>query len=377
MREESHTFNLIRKNRYWTNNPSESTHLLMSGGMIKVPEDNMMLFFDALSRDVKEYGCDIMGVLEQGSPVTRFFLDIDFKYKDNTFQNMEEVIKSIFLYLLPIVGNDKKMFSLTRDWAIKGSSWHKGYHIIFPEVFVDLPTSMGIREKLVAHMDNIYPEFSWEEIIDADVILSSNLRMVYAAHYSNGVIDTSNHYRVDKIFSRREKIDVSTYTPLEIIRSTHIRLPSLMKPNVNISLDVDIEKYKKKKPSTILPLFNDQFDLTKETWKQVFEIIRSFVYYNANIYKDICIQKITSTHRIEAKEIGFDIKKCYHVTVYGSGSKFCLNKKANHHSANIYFRVTRLNNKAYICQRCFCKCKSQDPELECRRSQEFIGMIDL
>lgn len=380
---DSHLYQLIKKKQFWTRDVKNATHTLMSGGMISVPDDDIMLFFETLAKDVRNNGYDCLSISEKASKVFRMFLDIDFECETSKLQYIDQIFDSILNIISEITGIDAIMVILTRNWAKKKDKDYKGYHIIFRNLTVDKYLALLLREKLIKRLESIYTEFDWNNIIDINVLKRKHLRMVFSIAYKDQTPIIDNHYYLDKIISKSDVTYPSSLSVLDIIHRSHIRLPQLATINMPTYLKEESKHFKAQtksqsnhdgiKQRSIDPLYA----IPDKYWTNIETIIRNYQWKGNFIYKELIIKSIKEQITFSREEKGFEIKKLYHINVTGPGSKFCVNKQKEHYNATIYFRIIRLNDKIYICQRCYCRCQNLIPERRCSNFVNFLDLINI
>ena len=180
----------IISNKFWLKagtigRSEKSTHFLLDGGCIEIPNSHYGQFLELLSRDLtngwKWYLC------EKRTPVFKFMSDLDiFEEEEISLCSVVRLVKSIQECMLDNCG-DYQVVGCTTDskvtTAANGQEVIKtGVHLIWPKLWVTQKTALWIRSKIVQHLTVEHGKRqewnSWEDVVDECVYTANGLRMV-------------------------------------------------------------------------------------------------------------------------------------------------------------------------------------------------------
>lgn len=190
------------------------THLLFSGGSFSIPVEKHSVLLKKLAKD-ELHGLPNY-VVEMRSPIFRFFQDFDMFHPQERLEpedlrpivtHCNYVMRQCFPSMKPeelrmvVCNNDpvwksKQVFRVNSDKSksvVEQMDLLKsGYHVIWPELYVDQQMALGIRQLMVdrlrEHMkdhwtyqdgeDTIHYD-NWEDNLDKTVFERNGLRMLY------------------------------------------------------------------------------------------------------------------------------------------------------------------------------------------------------
>lgn len=154
----------------WRTPHGPGTHVLMDGGILDVPLDQVDSFYVEYMAVIRK-GKQRVYVVEQKTDVFRFFVDLDYKAPEalsdtlllETLQKMCEVVPGRCVVARAPV---REVDGLQKS----------GVHIHWPDTLVTRQEALAYRTKILMELDG--PE--WAEFIDASVYGGSGLRMLWS-----------------------------------------------------------------------------------------------------------------------------------------------------------------------------------------------------
>ena len=155
----------------WRVPKGPATHVLMDGGILHVPADDVPEFYqtciDLINSGLKLY------VVEQKTDRFKFFIDLDYKAKEKlSDQDLLEFCSIIH----SVVGVEPCLIARARPRAVADGQIKSGVHIHWPNLIVNRTQALNLRTKLITHLG----EGPWDKIIDAAVYGGSGLRMLWS-----------------------------------------------------------------------------------------------------------------------------------------------------------------------------------------------------
>lgn len=179
---------------FTTKDQREATHLLMTGGKIRIPADREPEFLERYAADL-EAGRDLFFV-EKRTPVFRFFADLDF-LDDRPYSpdDVEPYVACIQRALRDIFGGATDLQAILctappKEHVLEGRAHTKsGAHLVWPNLFVDQATALKVRAGLVHAIvrdlgERDRPHNSVREVLDACVYIGNGLRMIGSDKFS-------------------------------------------------------------------------------------------------------------------------------------------------------------------------------------------------
>jgi len=208
-------------------NPSEATHLLLSGATLKVPDETKTL--ELLANDILDGHANY--VVERRTTIFRFCQDYDFitpfdegvtveqlaKYLSKVQVLLQEIFPQLLVDKFTAVLCSAPLKKQTKDVVIdvlessrtgsakvfkssrteSRSLTKSGYHVIWPDIFVDRPSAIRIRFIIRQALKTAYPNVgehtiashdsdeverirfdSWDNILDLTIYIENGLRML-------------------------------------------------------------------------------------------------------------------------------------------------------------------------------------------------------
>ena len=331
------------------------SHVLMDGGVLSVPFDRLTEFYGFYVNCVKS-GQPIF-VVEQKTDIYNFFLDID--YKDTEALSLEQIetyVKVICEKVNSLGGGDC-LVSVSKP-KFQGDLVKSGVHLNWPNFPVDQKNAVYLRKHIVNTLSKIYPNETWEKIIDMSVYgnpekgtKGSGFRMPWShkkgKHSECGgtgclVCDGTGKltevaylpvfmYRCEGPFKIMESIvhaEPSVETLLAATVRTQCKTSRIVEPPDN------------------LPKKKREGNFTREQSKngvedpELVRLLEAFIN-NMKGHEKVRINKIFKGDKNDAYFVGTD-------------SSYCENAGKDHSSNHVWFLVQEKDMK--ISQKCFCRC---------------------
>lgn len=386
----------------------ELTHLLMDGekgGKIAIPHEATDGFFAAYAKDLLA-GAQLF-VVEKRTPVFKFCVDVDFKTMYSTEDLSRFIAKActaIAPYFTDIPGKVPREASCIVCAVTEHDGRRKapGLHLIFPFAPVKESAACWIRSGIVhALWDLVGFQEDWNTVIDIAVITSSGLRMVGSDKCRN-CSSCKNEREAKQCCSscnRRGKLaENKIYWPWRVYPEDD---PEMMKCLVQMQANVghaarmcsirlapDVPESgnfrvppmapgmavkKRSKPGSDPDKGYHLMDESPE-----FPRVKKAKLIDVNARMKALVTEAIHKYypkyyaRLEVKELlehrpPKSTSPIIWVKVAGFGSRFCLNKNADHTSQSIYFVISA---RSGIAQRCFSR---KDIERQCGKCANFTS----
>lgn len=385
---DSQVIRFLQRNRYFVKTASETqplTHTLMdgrSGGRVHVPDSSMDAFFRAYGEDL-ESGVPLY-LVERRSAVFKMHFDVDIKkeLEDDELLRVVEVVQRTVLEYYPAIDvlKDERAVAVLCTSMRDGLRVSSSMHLVFPRLYVDDEQAYHIHRGVVEACKHCLGEslgVNFEEALDICVITKNGMRMLGSdkckrcpscygkpnAREFCDVCQSSGHLRENKRYlpwsccpkgsaKARELEETLCANLAHAAKMCSTRLPqgTLATPGfvvpvgapqpsrvarkrsgdeVAVLLPPDERKY----PKTVGKL--EVLHVEERTRTLLADTIRGM---NAN------------WARLDVKDVKYFPKKsCYLIRVRGYGERYCLNKRADHTSQQIYFQLSAEG----LCQRCW------------------------
>lgn len=160
--------------RKWLVPAAPFTHLLMDGGMLFVPMEEIDEFYRAYIEDVT-HGHKLY-VVEQKTNIFKFFVDLDYKAKEALTK--DEIVR-ICTALNEIVDCGRCCIARSRPRAC-AEGIKTGVHVHWPDKHVTRATAMALRTKILDAFPETESGLDWSKVIDSSVYCGSGLRMIWS-----------------------------------------------------------------------------------------------------------------------------------------------------------------------------------------------------
>ena len=165
----------------WLTDKGPGTHVLMDGGILQVPFEQLDEFYVECVHAVR-LGKKIY-VVEQKTDVFKFFVDLDYKgpeaLPDDVILNLVEVMHSV-------VQKGRCLIARAEPRDVDNQV-KTGVHIHWPDVFVTKSEALALRTRILLELPDD-PE--WSQRIDASVYGGSGLRMLWSHKRDRGSVDS-------------------------------------------------------------------------------------------------------------------------------------------------------------------------------------------
>jgi len=153
-------------NKWYANNATNLSHVLMDGGKLSVPFDSLNEFYDLYIEAVRT-GKKIY-VVEQKSETYNFFVDIDYKDKDPLgIDDIHDICK-VICQTVRLYSPVECLISVALPKPC-GSLMKTGVHLNWSDLVVDQASAIALREHILIALSKFRGGTDWNEIIDAAV----------------------------------------------------------------------------------------------------------------------------------------------------------------------------------------------------------------
>jgi hypothetical protein len=343
----------------------EKSHLLLSGGVLHIPEDSSFEFLHQYATSVVRK--ERPSIVEVRPPVFRMFYDIDAHVENadvakaiasGNLESIEDLITDIVATTADVfdTDNDTAVVCVANAPKRLGDAYKTGIHVTFDGIFATGGTARYARERVLKTLEsksgtksesnpfsNPFSN-SLEEAIDEAVFKGSGLRLPYSY----------------KVGEDRVYVPVATWTrngmerrldPAEISSS----VPRLRKLLARVSLRESSPQTKLKDAPDYTPEVHVPSSTTKVTHASLQE-------YSA------LVEKIAPHIPAEYKGNIVGVVMTDNVFMFRHSSKHCANVGREHKTSNTYFTLTREGLR----QRCYSR-KHDEPGREWGSCEHFRG----
>ena len=181
MDKETESFHpVLRSVDKWRVPKGPATHVLMSGGILHVPDSEIEEFHRAYIESINS-GSKLY-VVEQKTERFKFFVDLDYKAPEKL---SDEDLNQFCSIIDEVVGS-KCMVARAQVRQVKGEDGQptlkSGVHLHWPNVIVDRTRALNLRSKII---ESLGPG-PWDKVIDASVYGGSGLRMLWSHKKPSG-----------------------------------------------------------------------------------------------------------------------------------------------------------------------------------------------
>lgn len=154
----------------WRVPQGPGTHLLMDGGILSVPVDETLQFYETYIRLVNS-GMKLY-VVEQKTELFKFFVDFDYKSQEK----LDDAELLQFCSIIQSAVPGRCVVARARVRPIADGLLKSGVHIHWPELVVNRTEALNLRSKIITSLG----EGPWDQVIDASVYGGSGLRMLWS-----------------------------------------------------------------------------------------------------------------------------------------------------------------------------------------------------
>jgi len=163
----------------WSVPKAPGTHLLMDGGILFVPDEDMDAFFQVYIDTLKKRK---IYVVEQKTDVFKFFVDLDYKGQEKL---SDEFILLISKKIHSILGEPGRCCIARAQVRAVKEGLKTGVHIHWPDYRVTKQEALAARTKILLEIPQ-YPGIDWAQVIDSSVYGGSGLRMLWSHKKPSG-----------------------------------------------------------------------------------------------------------------------------------------------------------------------------------------------
>jgi hypothetical protein len=203
----------------WATDRGPGTHVLMDGGILQVPFEQLDEFYAECVRAEKR-----IYVVEQKTDVFKFFVDLDYKGPEAL---PDDVILELVETMHSVVQQGRCVIARAEPRVVDDQV-KTGVHIHWPDVFVTRSEALALRTRILLELPSD-PE--WSQRIDASVYGGSGLRMLWSYKREKGV--DSGPYVPWR------SLDGSVFDPrpsVELLRLFAIRTNEVSREAVNVEI---------------------------------------------------------------------------------------------------------------------------------------------
>jgi len=154
----------------WRVPSGPTTHVLMDGGILYVPNEDTMEFsktcIDLINLGTKLY------VVEQKTENFKFFVDLDYKAPEKLTD--EDLLQFCFIIQEAVQGG-RCLIARAKPRPVK-EGIKTGVHLHWPDLVVNRIQALNLRTKIITSLG----EGPWDSIVDASVYGGSGLRMLWS-----------------------------------------------------------------------------------------------------------------------------------------------------------------------------------------------------
>lgn len=329
----------LKQQGYWNYGKGKPSHLFFDNGKAFVPDDMIGMFNNYYANMIR--GGHEQYIIEQKTPVFRFFMDLDI-----TQEYDHEVLMGIIVQCFkPLVESyfqkPSDIILCSRPAKKTETTFKTGLHIIWESIYATKEDCIELRSMLVKECKTNHKGFlDWNKTIDVTVYKQCGLRMIGARK-----LDDTTTYMPSHIIHPDDTVEVVEdamehfkswvqRTSLRYFgRKTRVGIPT-SDSSADIGFeDEDVFLRSKNKDIEHIPLRCIQDSIPK-----IFNLL-------PNQY---LLSQITGAFKIPNKT------KTKDIYLLRCNSRYCMNKGGEHKTNNVYFQV----NKDCVVQRCFCQCQT-------------------
>ena len=156
----------------WRVPTGHATHVLMDGGILQVPTEDNLQFYERYISLVNS-GSKLY-VVEQKTDRFKFFIDFDYKAPEK----LEDLDLLNFCNIIhgSLGTTSRCLIARARVRPVGEGLLKSGVHIHWPDLIVNRTEALNLRSKLI----NSLGEGPWDKVIDAAVYGGSGLRMLWS-----------------------------------------------------------------------------------------------------------------------------------------------------------------------------------------------------
>jgi hypothetical protein len=159
----------------WRVPNGHATHVLMDGGILFVPTEETLEFYqacvDAIISGTKLY------VVEQKTELFKFFVDLDYKAQEKLKD--EDLLQFCSIIHEALGTSSRCLIARARPRPVADGLIKSGVHIHWPDLVVTRTQALHFRSKIILNLSQDFA-FDWDRVIDASVYGGSGLRMLWS-----------------------------------------------------------------------------------------------------------------------------------------------------------------------------------------------------
>lgn len=159
----------------WRVPEGPGTHLLMDGGILVVPPEETLQFYETYISLVNS-GTKLY-VVEQKTELFKFFVDFDYKAREKIDE--EELLQFCSIIqksLEECTRPGRCMIARARVRPVADGLLKSGVHIHWPDLVVSRSEALKLRTHIITSLG----PGAWDQVIDASVYAGSGLRMLWS-----------------------------------------------------------------------------------------------------------------------------------------------------------------------------------------------------
>ena len=322
-------------------NATNLSHVLMDGGVLSVPSDKLIHFYEKCVECIK--AGEPIFVVEQKTPIYNFFVDLD--YKDSTAWTLD-LIKNVVKIICDKVetfGAPECIISVAKPKSVGKDVIKTGIHMNWPNFPVDQAGALSLRKYIIQILTKMYGSVEWESVVDKSVYGSlsngtkgSGFRMPWS--HKKGKHVTCNGKGCPEC--EGGKVTESPYLPIFSFKSGSLETIDYTEPCVETLLAATIRSF----VEVAVKIDDDDNGAKVEPFKIQIknEVTNSELHSRLQVFVR---NNITGQSNCEVLKI-LKHDKSYSC---GSTSKYCSNVKREHSSNHVWFSI----NNGLISQKCF------------------------
>jgi len=146
------------------------THVLMDGGILSVPPEETLQFYEACVSLVNS-GTKLY-VVEQKTELFKFFVDFDYKAPEK----LDDAELLQFCSIIQGAVPGRCVIARARVRPVGDGLLKSGVHIHWPDLIVSRTDALNLRSKIITSLG----DGPWDQVIDASVYGGSGLRMLWS-----------------------------------------------------------------------------------------------------------------------------------------------------------------------------------------------------
>ena len=159
----------------WKVPKGPGTHVLMNGGILNVPDDEIQNFYKSYVECVQS-GTKLY-VVEQKTDRFKFFVDIDYKAPEKLGD--DDLLQFCSIIHEATGTSSRCVIARARPRNISDALIKSGVHVHWPDLVVSRTQALHLRTKIITSLSRDF-DFDWDKVIDASVYGGSGLRMLWS-----------------------------------------------------------------------------------------------------------------------------------------------------------------------------------------------------